>query len=560
MSTRGIRRFLGVAFAVVAVAATSLNGQGLPITYERLLNSDKEPGNWLMYSRTYNGHRYSPLDEINRDNVDRLQVKWLFQGRHQDKFETTPLVVDGVMYLTRPENDIYALDAETGRTLWTYSHRNPPQTFNCCGNVNRGLAILGNTLFMNTLDMHVIAVDAKSGRELWKTEIFDHKAAGGYASPGAPLVVKDKLIVGMAGGEHGVSGFLDAYDTKTGKRLWRFHTIPQPGEDNFGTWDGDSWKTGGASTWNNGSYDPKLNLVYWGTSNPWPGYNGDYRKGDNLYSCSVIALDADTGKLKWHFQFTPHDLHDWDATQIPILLDADFEGQPRKLIVWPNRNGFFYVLDRATGEFLHAKSYVRQTWAKGIDENGRPIEIPGHEPTLDGITHILPGVDGASNWMSHSYSPVTELLYVFAREERRVFTKSGYPTLPTTEPGEGDRETDEYRARNRAWRRSRPRRFAPEESWGKVIGMVPTTGDIKWEYKVVTPPWGGVMSTAGNLVMGGTLEGNVFALDAYTGEALWRFLGNDRVYGSPMSFLSRGKQHIAIPVGDVLVTFSIDGN
>jgi alcohol dehydrogenase (cytochrome c) len=549
-----------VAFAVVALAAASLNAQGLPVTYERLLNSDKEPGNWLMYSRTYNGHRYSSLDQINRDNVDRLKVKWLFQGRHQEKFETTPLVVDGVMYLTRPENDIYALDAETGRTLWTYSHRNPPQTFNCCGRVNRGLAILGNTLFMNTLDMHVIAVDARSGLELWKTQIFDYKAAGGYASPGAPLVVKDKLIVGMAGGERGVSGFLDAYDTKTGKRLWRFHTIPQPGEDNFGTWDGDSWKTGGASTWNNGSYDPELNLVYWGTSNPWPDYNGDFRKGDNLYSCSVIALDADTGKLKWHFQFTPHDLHDWDATQIPILLDADFRGQPRKLIVWPNRNGFFYVLDRATGEFLHAKSYVQQTWAKGIDANGRPIEIPGHEPTPEGITHIWPGVDGASNWMSHSYSPITNLLYVFAREERRVFTKSGPPTLPTTERrDDDDSQNNEFSRRNRAWRRSRPRPFAPEESWGKVIGMAPTTGDIKWEYKVITPPWGGVMSTAGNLVMGGTIEGNVFALDAYTGEVLWRFLGNDRVYGSPMSFLSKGKQHISIPVGDVLVTFSLDG-
>jgi alcohol dehydrogenase (cytochrome c) len=491
--------------------------------------------------------------------VDRLQVKWLFQGRHQEKFETTPLVVDGIMYLTRPENDIYALDAETGRTLWTYSHRNPPVTFNCCGRVNRGLAILGNSLFMNTLDMHVLAVDAKSGRELWKTQIFDYKAAGGYASPGAPLIVKDKLIVGMAGGERGVSGFLDAYDTKTGERLWRFHTIPQPGEANFGTWDGDSWKTGGASTWNNGSYDPELNLVYWGTSNPWPDYNGDFRKGDNLYSASVIALDADTGKLKWHFQFTPHDLHDWDATQIPILLDADFRGQPKKLIVWPNRNGFYYVLDRSSGEFLHAKAFVQQTWAKGIDDNGRPIEIPGHEPTPDGITHIWPGVDGASNWMSHSYSPITKLLYVFAREERRVFTKSGPPRLPNTEPNDEGEENEDITRRTRAWRRSRPRPFTPEESWGKVIAIQPTSGDIQWEYKVVTPPWGGVMSTAGNLVFGGTIEGNVFALDAETGKVLWRFLGNDRVYGTAMSYLSRGKQQVSIPVGDVLITFSIDG-
>lgn len=556
MSALRIRTIRGVGLAALAAAAISLYGQGLPITYERLLHADKEPGNWLMYSRTYDGHRYSPLDQINRENVERLQVKWLFQGRHQEKFETTPLVVDGIMYLTRPENDIFALDAETGRTLWTYSHRNPPVTYNCCGRVNRGLAILGDRLFMNTLDMHVLAVDAKSGRELWKTKIFDYKAAGGYASTGAPLVVKDKLIVGMAGGEHGVSGFLDAYDTETGERLWRFHTIPQPGEANFGTWAGDSWKTGGAATWNNGSYDPELNLLYWGVGNPWPDYNGDFRKGDNLYSGSVIALDADTGKLKWHFQFTPHDLHDWDATQIPVLLDAEFRGQARKLIVWPNRNGFYYVLDRRNGEFLLAKEFVKQTWAKGIDDNGRPIVIPGYEPTLEGITHIWPGIDGAANWMSHSYNPITKLLYVFAREERRVFTKSGPPTPPTTDPREVDEQSTQ---RSRAWRRSRPPRFAPEESWGKVIGIAPTTGEIQWEHRVLTVPWGGVMSTAGNLVVGATFEGNVFALDAFTGEVLWRFLGNDRVYASPMSFLSRGKQHISIPVGDVLITFSIDG-
>jgi alcohol dehydrogenase (cytochrome c) len=544
------------AFALAAAAVLPLQGQGLPVSYERLLNAAKEPGNWLMYSNTYDGWRYSRLDQINTQNVNRLRVKWLFQGRHQEKFETTPLVVDGIMYLTRPENDIFALDAETGRTLWSYSYRNPPRTFNCCGRVNRGLAILGSTLFMNTLDMHVVAVDAKSGRELWKTKMFDYTAAGGYAAPGAPLVVKDKLIVGMAGGERGVSGFLDAYDTATGKHLWRFHTIPQPGEPNFGTWAGDSWKTGGASTWNNGSYDPDLNLVYWGTSNPWPDYNGDFRAGDNLYSCSVIALDADSGKLKWYFQFTPHDLHDWDSTQIPILLDGEFRGQARKLMLWPNRNGFFYVLDRSNGEFLMAKEFVKQTWAKGIDDKGRPIEVPGHEPTLDGITHIWPGIDGGANWMSHSYNPLTKLLYVFAREERRVFTKSGPPRLPTTQPmGEGGGPE----AAAAAFRRFRRPRFAPEESWGKVIGIEPGTGTIKWEYHVVTPPWGGVTSTAGGLVFGGTMEGNVFALDAQTGKRLWHFLGNDRVYSSPISFLSNGRQHVSLPVGDVLITFSLDG-
>lgn len=531
-------------------AATLLDAQGPPVSYQRLMKAEEEPGNWLMYSSTYNGWRYSRLDQINTENVHRLRVKWLFQARTLEKFETTPLVVDGIMYLTRPENDIFALDAETGRVLWTYSHRNPARTFNCCGKVNRGLAILGNRLFMNTLDMHVIAVDAKSGRELWKTKMFDHTAAGGYAATGAPLAVKDKVIVGMAGGERGVSGFLDAYDAATGKHVWRFNTIPQPGEPNFGTWAGDSWKTGGASTWNNGSFDPGLNLVYWGTSNPWPDYNGDFRAGDNLYSCSVLALDVDTGKLRWYFQFTPHDLHDWDSTQIPILLDSEFRGHQRKLILWPNRNGFFYVLDRANGEFLLAKEFVKQTWVKGFDDKGRPIEIPGHEPTPEGNDSVWPGVDGAANWMSHSYSPTTRLLYVSAREERRVFTKDAvrHPTTAAEEGAGGFRAFGRFR---------RPR-FAPEESWGKVVAIDPTTGTIRWEHRILTPPWSGVMATAGNLVFGGTLEGNVFALDARTGKRLWRFPGNDRIYASPISFLSNGKQLVSMPVGDVLITFSLE--
>jgi alcohol dehydrogenase (cytochrome c) len=560
-------------FAILAAWAIPLVGQGLPVTFDRLLHAEKEPGNWLMYSSTYDSWRYSRLDQINTQNVKDLRVKWLFQGRHQEKFEATPLVVDGIMYLTRPENDVFALDAETGRVMWTYSHKNPEKTYNCCGRVNRGLAILGNRLFMNTLDMHVIAIDAKSGRELWKTEIHDYAESGGYAATGAPLAVKDKVIVGMAGGEHSISGFLDAYDAATGKRIWRFHTIPQPGEPNFGTWAGDSWKTGGVATWNNGSYDPETNTVFWGTSNPWPDYNRDFREGDNLYSCSVVALDADTGKLKWHYQFTPHDTHDWDATQIPVLLDAPFRGQPRKLMAWAARNGFYYLLDRGTGEFLTAKAFVRQTWAKGFDDKGRPDIIPGNDPTPEGIDTVFPGVDGGANWMSHSYSPLTRLLYVFARDERRVFSKNsvrhatpeevaaantngrGTLNLGGNAPGNGMFGAGGNTpgaglggGRGRA-------RFAPEESWGKVVAIDPLTGATKWEHKVITPPWGGVMATAGNLVFGGTQEGVVFALDARTGERLWYFAGNERVYASPISYLASGKQYVALAVGDVLLTF-----
>ena len=549
---------------VLAVLTLSLYGQSVP--YERLLKADREPGNWLMYSNTYNSWRFSRLTQINTQNVKDLHVKWLFQGRRQEKLETTPLVVDGIMYLTRPENDVFALDAETGRVLWTYSHKNPERTYPCCGRVNRGLAILDHRLFMNTLDMHVIALDAKSGRELWKTEMYDYTASGGYAATGAPLAVKDKVIVGMSGGEHPISGFLDAYDAATGKRLWRFNTIPQPGEANFGTWAGDSWKTGGVSTWNTGSYDPESNTVFWGTSNPYPDYNGDFRAGDNLYSCSVLALDPDTGKLKWHFQFTPHDTHDWDASQIPVLLDAPFRGAQRKLMAWAARNGFYYLLDRDSGEFLLAKSFVRQTWAKGFDDKGRPEVIPGNDPTYEGNDKVFPGVDGAANWMSHSYSPLTRLLYVFAREERRLFTKN----VIRHEATDDDEAPPRVRrpANNGVFGAGgnlpgalaegrRPARFAPEESWGKVVAIDPLSGATKWEHKVLTPPWGGVMSTAGNLVFGGTLEGVVFALDARTGRRLWYFAGNDRVYASPISYLANGKQYVSLAVGDVLVTFGL---
>lgn len=572
------------AISILALPALYLSAQALPVTYERLIEADKEPGNWLMYSHTYNGWRYSPLSQITTENVKGLHVKWLFQGRHQEKFETTPLVVDGIMYLTRPENDVFALDAETGRVMWTYSHKNPERTYNCCGRVNRGLAILGNRLFMNTLDMHLIALDAKSGRELWKTEMFDYTASGGYAATGAPLAVKDKIIVGMAGGEHPISGFLDAYDAATGKRVWRFNTIPQPGEANFGTWAGDSWKTGGVSTWNTGSYDPESNTVYWGTSNPWPDYNGDFRAGDNLYSCSVLALDADSGKLKWHYQLTPHDTHDWDATQIPILLDAPFRGRQRNLIAWAARNGFYYLLDRNSGKFLLANSFVRQTWVRGFDDDGRPDIIPGNDPTLEGNDKVFPGVDGAANWMSHSYSPLTKLLYVFARDERRVFTKNairhaaeGNNSSPTALEAVGEAPPGGGRGgrgggnapgngifgaggnlpavaagggRGRA-------RFAPEESWGKVTAIDPLSGEIKWEHKVISPPWGGVMATAGNLVFGGTQEGLVFALDARNGERLWYFSANERVYASPISFLVNGKQYVSLAVGDVVLTFGL---
>lgn len=537
--------FLLVA-AALALAGTAVGQSpstgGLPVPYERLLRATEEPGNWLMYGGDYRSHHYSSLNQITADNVHRLRAKWIYQ-MHRTKVETTPIVVDGIMYVTRPPSDVIALDAETGRALWSFEYKLASRVYTCCGEVNRGLAILGTTLYLTTLDAKLIALDARSGRVLWKKDLAD--PALNYTATGAPLAIKDKVIAGIAGAEGGIRGFLDAYDAKTGERVWRFWTIPGPGEPGNETWGGDSWKHGGASTWTTGSYDPELNLVFWGTGNPGPDYNGDVRPGDNLYSCSLLALDMETGKLRWYFQFTPHDTRDYDATQVPVLLDSTFRGQKRKLVVSPNRNGFHYVLDRETGEFLLAKAYVQQTWAKEIDAKGRPVMNPRQDPTPEGNDGIWPGVDGGNNWMSPSYNPTTGLLYFNAREERRRFFKTDAPEFRPGEAFFGGGGGGGAR-------------FRPEESWGRLIAMVPETGEIRWERRILSPPWAGTLSTAGNLVFSATPSGNFYAVDARDGKELWHFNGGDRVFASPITFLSRGKQLVTLPIGDVLIAFGLD--
>ncbi len=543
MNTKIILAAAAVIVTVATVGRPQGSSGGLPVTYDRLLRAPQEPGNWLMYGGDYRSHHYSTLQQITSDNVQRLRPKWIYQ-MHRSKVETTPIVVDGILYVTRPPSDVIALDAETGRTLWTYEHRLGGRVYTCCGEVNRGVAILGHRVFVNTLDAKVVALDARSGRVLWKKDMGDISL--GYTATGAPLAVKDKIIVGIAGAEGGIRGFLEAYYADTGERAWRLYTIPAPGEPGSETWPpGDAWKHGGGSTWITGSFDPELNLVYWGTGNPGPDYNGDVRPGDNLYSCSLLAVDADTGKLRWHYQYTPHDTHDWDSTQVPVLLDANFGGRPRKLLLHPNRNGFYYVLDRTNGEFLLGRPYAKQTWAKEIDSRGRPVLLPGQEPTPEGNDRIWPGVDGANNWMSPSYNPLTKLLYVSSREERRRFFKTDAPEY---QPGEA------YFGGGGGG----GARFRPEENSSRLLAMVPETGEIRWEHRLLTPHWSGVLSTAGNLVFSSSMEGNFFALDARTGKELWHFSGGDRVYASPVTYLSRGKQNVAIPIGDVLIAFALE--
>jgi alcohol dehydrogenase (cytochrome c) len=292
------------------------------ITPERLVRARSEPHNWLTYSGSYDGHRHSSLAQINAGNVARLQPAWIYQAREFGKAETSPIVLDGVLYITERSQAVTALDGRTGRPLWSFARPRSTRVPTCCGDVNRGLAALDDALYLATLDAHLIALDRRSGKKRWDVTVADWTT--GHSLTLAPLAVKDKIIIGISGGEFGVRGFIDAYDARTGKRLWRFWTVPGPGEPGHDSWSGDSWKTGGAPAWVTGSYDPALNLLYWGTGNPAPDYNGDARKGDNLYSDSLVALDADTGKLRWHFQYTPHDLHDWDSNQVPVLIDAEF--------------------------------------------------------------------------------------------------------------------------------------------------------------------------------------------------------------------------------------------
>jgi len=512
------------------------------VPYERILRADSDPGNWLTYSGNYAAHRHTKLTQITPDNVARLKPIWVYQQADTSKWEVTPLVVDGIMYITERPNIVTALDTRTGRPLWNYRRPIPPDISICCGTPNRGLAILGDAVYLCTFDSRLVCLDASTGLERWDVPVDDYKR--GYSMTLAPLAVKDKIIVGVSGGEYGVRGFIDAYDARTGQHAWRFYTVPAPGEPGNETWSGDSWKTGGAAAWLTGAFDPALNLVYWTTGNPSPDYNGDGRLGDNLYSCAVVALDADTGKLKWHFQYTPHDVHDWDANQIPVLIDAPVAGQPRQLLVQGNRNGFYYVLDRTNGAFVTGVEYSKQTWAAGLDARGRPILLPGKEPTPEGNL-VYPGLEGSTNWNSPSYSPQTGLFYVQTKEDYGQYYNKGSNVyrFPARFDGGG--------ARN----------VMGEEPYGMLKALDATTGKLRWEFRQEIPgttsPNAGVMSTASGLVFSGAREGHFYALDASTGKRLWHFTTGGAIYGGTISFLVDGQQRIAIAAGASLYVFGL---
>ncbi len=495
-----------------------------------------EAGEWPTYNGNLNGNRHSSLDQITTANAAKLQLQWSYSIPYSP-LETTPLVSDGVMFVTGP-NRVCALDARTGRQIWCYVRPLSPAegiSGDASLGANRGVALLGDRVFFNTDDAHLICINRITGSLMWDVVMPESGLPGPYGATGAPLVVNDLVIAGIGGGDQGIRGFLDAYKVTTGERAWRFWTVPAKGEPGSETWSGDVIELGGGATWLTGSYDAESGLLYWTTGNPWPDTDATGRAGVNLYTNAVVALDVKTGELKWYFQFTPNDVHDWDATEPVLLVDQEFQGRERKLLLQANRNGFYYVLDRTTGEFLLGEPFVKKlTWASGIDSKGVPQLLPGNEPTLGG-TKSCPAVRGATNWYSTAYHPGTGLLYVMAVEDCSIYRKArlgGF--LP-------------YRN--------------PDDPPQKVIRALEVdSGRIAWEIVQVGTPdsnYSGVVSTAGGVVFYGENGGSFAAVDAAAGKTLWHFEANQVWKGSPITYMVKGKQYVAIAGGGNILSFAL---
>jgi alcohol dehydrogenase (cytochrome c) len=496
-------------------------------------------GNWLSYNGDYSGRRYTGLVQVTPQNVGQLRAQWVFHSHNSSLLEVTPIVVNGVMFITSA-NDAFALDALTGRSIWHYSR---PVTQGLIDDAsshhNRGVGVWHSRVYMETDNAHLLCLDARSGNLLW--DVAYAEGNKNYGATSAPLVVKDKVLVGTSGGDDGVRGFIAAFDAETGKPAWRLWTIPGPGEFGSSSWPGDMYLRGGATTWMPGTFDLALNTVYWGTSNAAPDFDGEPRPGDDLYTACVLAIDADTGKLKWYYQFTPHDLFDYDSTQTPMLIDAMYKGTRRRLLVEANRNGFVYVLDRTNGKFLSATRFVKKlNWAKGIDAAGRPIRT-GIQPSPEG-TLICPGYTGATNWFSPSYNPATHLLYFVALENCDTYF------LKPQQFSEGR----EYYATGV--------KHAQGQYGQKIlIAYNPETDKFAWQYPQVGSgrSWGGTMTTAGGLVFFGNDAEAFEAVDARTGQSLWHFNTGQSMHASPMSYDVAGTQYVAIASGSDIFSFAL---
>jgi alcohol dehydrogenase (cytochrome c) len=537
---------ISITLAFVLLASSAVIGEDEPLgaltTKINVQSQDllAQPStNWPAYNGDYSGRRYSALSLINPANVAGLQAQWVFHVSNTSRLEVTPLVVNGMMFVTAA-NDAIALDASTGRVVWRHSWPISEGLIDdASGHINRGVGIWHDRLYMETDNAHLLCLDARSGNLIWNVAYADWNK--NYGATSAPLIVKDKVLVGTSGGDDGVRGFLAAYDALTGKLAWRFWTIPAPGESGSESWPGKLYLHGGGTTWMPGTYDPKLDTIYWGTSNPAPDFEGGVRPGDDLYTDCILALEPDTGKLKWYFQFTPHDLFDYDAVETPILVDAVYRGAARKLLVQANRNGYIYVLDRTNGKFLSAAPFVEKlNWAKGINSEGRP-ELTGIRPTAAG-SRICPGYSGATNWFAPSYSESTHTVYFMALEEcETYFFKS-----QSFHEGQGYYSTGV--------------KHIPTESSQKVlVAFSLDTGSIAWRYPQngTGRSSGGTVTTAGGLVFFGDDAGSFEAVEAQSGRALWHFNTGQQISASPMSYAIGDKQYVAIAAGSNVFSFAL---
>jgi len=519
------------AVAVILLLVSLSSALAAEVTSDRLLNAGKDPNNWMMYGKDYRGWRFSDLKQINTENVHRLVPKWAFQTGITSRwgFQNNPIAVDGRMYITTPMNTLFCVDAKNGKLLWRYDYKNREDAAFLI-DANRGVAVGYGRVFMGTIDSHVIALDAETGKLAWDVEVGDRLI--GQAITAAPLLVKDKVVVGGGMSEYGANGFVAAYDPKTGKKLWWFNTIPGPGEPGHATWPGESWKTGGGGIWVTPVYDVELNLLYVGVANPAPDFVIEGRQGENLYTNSVIALDADTGKLQWYFQHVPQDVWDFDSAQQQILVDVEIGGRMLKGIAQPHKNGFFYLVDRTNGRFIYAKPFVeRMNWATGVDlRTGRPIVNPESFPTKEG-TVVCPGVHGGTNWTPIAYNPKMGLAYLPVAESCNTILKTEAPY-----------------ERGRLYMGGRYVKTA-ERAYGHIDGVDVRTGETRWRAYTKYPVWSGLVTTGGDLVFYGDLEGDFVALDARTGEELWRFNTGSGIYASPITYAVQGKQYVAVPSG-----------
>lgn len=495
--------------------------------------------NWPSYNGDYTGRRFSRLGEINRANVAQMRAAWVFHPGNSQRLEATPVVIRGVMYVTSA-NDVFALDASTGRPLWHYARPVSSGLLDdAAAHKNRGVAVWEHFVYVETDDAHLLCLDARSGNLQWDVQYADKHQH--YGATSAPLVVKNEVVVGTSGGDSGVRGFVAAYDARTGTLNWRHWTIPGPGEFGASSWPGDSYLHGGATTWMPGTYDPELDTLYWTTSNAAPDFVGDSRPGDDLYTACVLAIDPDNGKLKWYFQFTPHDVYDYDANETPVLVDEQENGVPHRLLLQANRNGFFYVLDRTNGQFLRATPFLEKlNWATGIDASGRPL-LTGRVPTKEG-TYICPGIVGATNWFSPSYNPNTGLFYVLALENCNLYFAAPKPfTQGETFYGTGTRHPPN------------------EESQKVLLAISPSDGKKIWKYPQAGNgnSWGGTLTTAGGLVFFGDDAESFEAVDAETGHALWHFNTGQSFSASPMTYAVDGVQYVAICAGSDVFSFAL---